>query len=110
MSYLKKRDAVPGNGQPEHLSMAGEVRGKFEAIVEFLSRSQWDDGSARDPGTMLICTGEGRWRAWLNDRDSGLACWVSSDTLQGLLGTVEKGLQEGKLEWRQQPKKGGGRR
>jgi hypothetical protein len=70
-------------------------------LVEFLSRSAWPDGKARETGTVLVCFGEGRWRLWLNDRDfDGLSAWVSAETLRGVLLAAEKGLAGNSLEWR----------
>jgi hypothetical protein len=72
----------------------------YPALAEFLTLTRWEDQSPRDTGTMLICWGEGRWRAWLNDRDSQANSWLSGDTLADLLLSVESGLREGTLEWR----------
>lgn len=73
---------------------------RFVALTEFLTVSEWEPGTARETGTLLVCTGDGRWRAWLNDRDNQMAAWASSATLEGLLNALEQGLRVGGLEWR----------
>ncbi len=100
MSYLQRRDKAPkstGNGA---VVGDGSISGDFAATAEFVSCGNCGDGTIRVPGTLLFCTGEGRWRAWLNDRDGEVAAWVSAETLAGLLEAVEAGLRNQTLEWR----------
>lgn len=83
---------------------------KYPALTEFLTLDVWDEKSVRETGTLLLCFGEGRWRAWLNDRDGGLTAWLSADTLTELLDVTERGLCDACIEWRTAPKqKKGGR-
>jgi len=85
---------------------------RYPAISEFLTLDFWDDKSSRETGTLLLCFGEGRWKAWLNDRDGYLTAWLSGETLTALLDAVEKGFLNGDIDWRAAPKqkrgKGGG--
>lgn len=104
--YLKGRGGKAAGQAPSSLSMVSEVAADLEALVEFLGESSWPDGAEREPGTVLICTGEGRWRVWLNDKGSGTAAWTSGSTLEEALFSAEKGLREDTLEWRQQKEKG----
>lgn len=107
MSYLQKRDKAPAKVNGSQMAVGGSLEGEFEAMAEFVSAGNWSDGTVRVPGTLLICTGEGRWRAWLNDRDGEVAAWVSASSLQLLLEAVEMGLREGSLEWRAVAKRPG---
>ena len=101
---LKRNAAV--NGDAPHLWVDGsqmvcQLTKMFPTLAEFLVRDAWDPGQARERGTLLVCFGEGRWRAWLNDKDAGgLSAWLSGETLHGVLQACEKGLVAGSLEWR----------
>lgn len=72
----------------------------YPTIFEFLTRDKWDDGKARQRGTLLISWSEGRFRCWLNDKDAARSAWVSQETLSDLLSTAEEGLAGDSLEWR----------
>jgi hypothetical protein len=110
MAFLQRRDRGSRNGHANDVSGEGTVKGDFAAIAEFVSMGSWEDGTPRVPGTLLVCTGDGAWRAWLNDRDGEVAAWTSADTLQGLLEAVETGLREGSLTWRPTAKRSPGKK
>lgn len=44
---------------------------------------------------------DGKFKSCVNDREGGYYAFVSSDTLDGLLDALEKGLRDGSLDWRQ---------
>lgn len=97
--WLRRDQNVPADA-PAEPTEACPLTEAYPALDEFLTLTVWDDGSRRETGTLLLCTGDGRYRAWLNDRDAGVSAWVSSGTLSGLLEAIEKGLREGGMEWR----------
>jgi len=99
---LKRRSEVPDREAPPTLAqLAPEVSAELPELVQFIACSIWpSDGSPRRTGTLLVCVGDGRWRACLNDRAQGLAAWLSHDTLEGLLVALEDSLREDRLEWR----------
>ena len=76
------------------------VHASCETLQEFLARSAWDDGTARSPGTLLVCCQDGHWKAWVNDKDGDRTCWVSGVTLAELLELVSQGLDTDTLPWR----------
>lgn len=79
------------------------------AIVEFLSMDVWDDGKRREPGTVMVMFEEGRWKAWVNDKEGKRSAWVSGATLEALWSAVEGGLVEDSLDWRRaRPQRGRG--
>lgn len=73
---------------------------RWPALAEFLSSGAWDNGDPRERGTMLLVWSDGRWRAWLNDKDTGAAAWMSGETLSEVLDDASEALREGSLEWR----------
>lgn len=82
----------------------------FPTVLEFLSLSAWEDGTARLPGTITLLTDGTMIKAALNDRDAELSCFVSGRTLTELLTTVEAGLSAGSLDWREKVQWKGPRR
>lgn len=98
--------AENGRGVEHGPPAPDEFVDRFPSLVEFLSAEKYEDGSAREPGTLLLVWQDGRWRAWLNDRGVGDAAWLSSHGLSSLLASVEAGLAEGSLEWRRQRPRG----
>lgn len=98
--FLRKNQRPDQASEPELLPDV--VAAEYPALTEFLVLSEWEDGSTRVPGTLLLCTEGGRWRAWLHDRDGDpeLSCWVSASTWAGLMRAVEDGLRQGCLDWR----------
>jgi len=71
-----------------------------EALHEFLTARLFDDGSERETATLLIFAADGVWKACLNDRAEGRVAFVTSSTVQGLLGALDGQLEEGSVEWR----------
>lgn len=82
---------------------------EFPELTAFLTCGTFEDGTAREPGTMLVVWQDGRWRAWLNDRQVGDSAWLSCVTWTGLMAAVERGLAQGTMEWRR-PRPGQGQR
>lgn len=101
-SYLKRPGVEPPTTPGEGIVICG-LMDAYPALTEFVTLDRWDDGNERQTGTVLVCFGDGRWRAWLNDRDGSRSAWVSADSLTGLLGALDLGLREGRLEWRGAP-------
>jgi hypothetical protein len=73
---------------------------KFPTVGEFLSMSQWPDGSPRETGTITLLFDSGQVKAAVNDRDANVSAFVSAESLTGLFKALEEGLTEGRLIWR----------
>lgn len=57
-------------------------------------------GKARKVGSIVIFCEDGRWKACVNDKQSGQVAFVSGDSWDGLLGAIDRGLKAGSLDWR----------
>ncbi len=55
---------------------------------------------------MLFCE-EGKWKAWLHDRDAKQGCFVAAATLAGALAAAESAVAGQGGDWRPDRKKGG---
>jgi hypothetical protein len=72
----------------------------FPALSAFCRDQAYDDGTVRETGTILLFTEDGRYKAWLHDRDGACSCFVSNTTLTGLLLAAEAALVDEGLDWR----------
>lgn len=83
-----------------------EFSKKFPTLFAFLTETAWEGGDSREPGSVLIFTQEGSWKAMIKDKDSGQIAFVTKGTHKTLLEALERGLAEDKLDWREDAFKG----
>lgn len=72
-------------------------------LCEFLSLTQWADGTSRVPGTLLILAEDGLWKASLHDREGQRSCWLSGKTPTDLMASLERVCMTGEADWRHKP-------
>lgn len=70
------------------------------ALTEFLSLLRWDDGAAREPGTIRLSCSNGMLQVWLNDKDGSRSAWLSGPDIGTLLLAAEHGLGDNELVWK----------
>jgi hypothetical protein len=87
---------VAGGGGPDD---------RWPALSEMVCASRWPDGTARLTSSVSLFVFDGVVKGVLNDKDSGLAAWVSGDALESVLDALERGLQEDSLDWRRDGKR-----
>lgn len=73
---------------------------KLVNLCEWLSAVKWEDGTSRSTGTVMLFAEDGRWKAWLHDRDGSLGCFVSAATLEELLPALDKVVGSAGGDWR----------
>jgi hypothetical protein len=78
----------------------GEWEKKAPFLAAFLCDLLWDDGTSREPGSLVLFTQDGVWKGCLSDREAGLSAFVSCPTPGALMDALEKGLREDRLDWR----------
>lgn len=86
-------------------SSAGSWQTRYPELWGFLWDLQFDDGSQRTPGSLVIFRDALRIKACLSDKDADLVTFVTADSPDGLLEALERGLSEDILDWRRQQKK-----
>lgn len=110
MKWLKR----PAPQTPEQVAEAlvrdGPVVRRFPALLEFLTATTWAPGEARKPGTLTLFTDEGMWKGSLNDKDAERSAFVTADSPEAVLASLERGLQEDSLSWRSWQAFGGKRK
>lgn len=110
MSVLRRRDQSPASSSAGASLEACPLAVSYAAVVEHLSATTYPDGSRRVGSTLMVFIDSGTVKACLNDRDQGLAAWVSSGSLTGVLEALERGLVSDSLDWRQPPQGRGKKR
>jgi len=97
---IKRRDAsVQEQGGPKKVPLTAWQK-SYPTLWEFLSLTTFEDGSDRKLPTITLFLGPDGLQACLNDRDQGMAAFVTSVTLDGLWTALEEGLKGDKLDWR----------
>ena len=78
----------------------GQLQQRSPFLFEFLAGTVWEDGSRRETGTVLLFAEAGLFKACLRDRACRRVGFLSGDTFEGLLATIENSLQEDSVDWR----------
>ena len=109
---LKKPEAaVPGSGQAVRCAAQDPFAADYPALVAFIADREWEDGSRRIPGSIILFVQDGQYTACLTEKNSPFqVAFQAARTVAELLSRVEAGLRAGTLDWRaQRGGKGGGR-
>jgi len=107
VSFLKKlKDRGAGLGV-DYAAADSSFRLKYPALAEFMLSLTSPDGAGRQVSTLLIFAEDGDFKGLLNERQEGLQLWASSDSLDGLLETLEALLEAPETPWRVAGKRAG---
>ena len=96
---MKRPDAAatPPTGMP----LKDEVfEGFYPKLFAHLNETQWDDGKPRKTSTLLLMIENGRWKAFLHDRDAKRGCWLTGEAWEWLLEQLEAAVDSSSTEWR----------
>ena len=103
---VKKRTAEDGEWiDLSAPSTGGTWQARFPALWEFLWDLEYDDGSSRSPGSLILFRDATRFKGCLTDKDASLIAFVTGDTPEGLLEALNVGLSDDTLDWRKQQKR-----
>lgn len=72
----------------------------YPNVWAFLFQSSWEDGSAREVGSLTLFGDGGRLKACVNDKDGHRVAFVTGAGLDELLEVLEVGLESDGLDWR----------
>lgn len=107
MAIARREKTGGSSGSSSEPALAGKVLTGYPNVLEFLSMLSWPGGDPRIVGTLTITTEGGKWKATLKDRDSCGVCFVTAATPDALLKDLDKGIESGNLEWRDDKFQGG---
>ncbi len=102
MSWLKRNRGSGAAGAPGAVPEDSSFLKAYPALWEFVSLTAWEDGAPRKTGSLLFFLDDGRWKCCLSDKENSLVSFVSGESFQDLLRTIDKGIQADKLDWRKQ--------
>lgn len=79
---------------------ADSLASKHADLWEFLTCTEWPDGSKRSPGSVTIFLDSGRLKACLSDKDAGLVAFVTASGLLDTLRALNKAVNDAGTDWR----------
>lgn len=103
---IKKPEVSGAHPQSSVGARDGDEWVLYPNLLEFLTESKYEDGSARELATLLVFWQDGTWKGCLNDRDVNRNTFVSSGSIAGLLAVLEEKLSTSSVEWRSSGGKG----
>jgi hypothetical protein len=89
-----------GDGASAPVPPSSGILAKCPTLFLFLTDGLWDDGSRRELPTLLFFRDGDRFKVCVSDRALSRVAFVTGDTLEAILGTVEKDLAKDALDWR----------
>lgn len=69
-------------------------------LCEYLVTTEWEGGGAREPSTLVLKVQNGCILAAVNDVALKRSLYVSGDTVEATLKSMEKALQSPTADWR----------
>lgn len=90
---------LTGLGMPAE-SWQGSSLANYVSLMEFLSSTSVEGVLRKATGTLQISTGQGRWQGKLRDLEDKVYAFVTADTLDGLLTSLEIVCETGEADWR----------
>lgn len=110
--YMKRRMTESSEGvAPEHYAdVESNVFTSMHSIVAHLAVTRYDDGTARQPGTLLIRTVGASWQVTAKEPDSAAQLVVTAPTIDDALAALSLLLESDQTPWQPDPwaKKMGG--
>lgn len=104
---MKRPDAPKESRGMKGLANDPKFSQGFPFVYEFLTETKWEDGGAREVGTLTLFIESGVWKACLNDRDSECSMYVTGETTLACMKALEARLDGSQQpDWRQWKKKG----
>lgn len=100
-AFMKRPDSAasrPGHNFPPRDGKSWE---KWPLLYEHLSHCFWEDAKARTVSTLTVFCEDGAVKIALNDRENECSLFVSGDTIQACLSSLEKRLDgSSAADWR----------
>lgn len=91
-----RSSVAASNGAPDVCPMALQM----PTVYQFLTERVYEDGSPRQPSSLLLFPDGAMFRLMLKDPDAKLCCWVSGRSLEGAFAALEAALGDPQHEWR----------
>lgn len=99
MSFLRRLQRPSEAAVDRAVAHDPQLAGKYPALHEYLTAVVGPDGKRRQTSSLTVYSQQGRFRGFLNDRDSGGSLGAESDSFTGLLGALEAELESDSPNW-----------
>ena len=86
-----------------------DFMGLYPKLWTFLTSTQWEDGTSRQPSTVSIFMQGGRWTICLTEKNWDLILFATADRLEGVWEAIDARLSDPKADWRENRSKAGDR-
>lgn len=104
--YVKRPDASGGCATPLPTMMDEVFLNLYPNLYEHVMTEKWDDGTPREPHTLLIFADAWLWKVMVKDRVESRVAFLTAPTFTELLEGCEKVVLTGKADWRADKKSG----
>lgn len=81
-------------------ALPGKVLTAYANVLEFLSMTSWPDGPKRMTGSLRLSVEGSQWKAVVSDAENARVAFVTGDTPDALLKSLDRGLEADTLDWR----------
>ena len=98
-----KRSFLPVKSEPKTLQWLWsnhEFEEKYPALFELLAAGLYE-GEPRKGATVTLFCVDGRLKACVSDRHSGMALWLTLEPFSDVLAEIELGVSQHSAEWKQ---------
>lgn len=97
---LKKPTATSGAGSVPAGYLDPTFAKEYPTLWQYLTQTTWEDGTPREPSSLLIFPQDGVFKCMVRDKAAGLCLWVACRQMSQLLDAVESALADPVAEWR----------
>jgi len=71
----------------------------YPQLHDHLTVQVYEDGEVREVSVLSVFTKNGLWKLSLSDKNSSEVCFVSAETYDMALKTLEDSLESGRADW-----------
>lgn len=97
---VEGKSVGPGVSDPQ-------MQQRCPTLWQFLTTCQYDDGTAREPSTLLVFLQDGSLKGMIRDKDGDRCLWAAARSLVGLLDALDGALGDPGADWRPDRKAAG---
>lgn len=97
---LQKPKPKDDQGRPVKFTGDKQSQAVYPTVCEYLTTTQYGDGSPRQTSTIVLCADDGAWKAAINDRDNRRSLWVTAPSLDEAVSLLEEALNVPQPPWR----------
>lgn len=98
--WVERGSSARSGGEAVESKGVAAMRQELPAVYEYLTLAKMPDGNERQVATLIVFIEDGRWKVCLSDRETDRTLWMSGDTLEDCLLSLDQAIQTGDANWR----------